>query len=581
MSALREQGSSHGEGPLPADATAPREGLLGGPWRKRSLVLWAVLAGWAAVLWLWPPAYLAFTVDDAFYYLQIARNLAEGHGVTFDRLQPTNGFHPLWLFVTTPFGWLSGDAFPVLVVLTFTLVLVAGGLDLLGRALAPLMPRLELAAGVLLLNPYAFKVLVNGQESALLFFLLCTATALVVVEGQAAPPVEIEGSTEAGDGEDRGSPAGVERPASVGGGQWLTLPLLGAAVALTRLEGLMFGAVLVLLPVLWPASHQASAWRERISRVALGGLAFATPVVAWAAFSALRFGHPLPVSAAVKAEWYGATGARVGSGVVLAALATVAALVAARRFAPGRAVPVLRALLPLFAYAATVAAVHWTVRGTFLVTTIWYLVPFLLLAFVGVAALVAVAEAGPARWRRAAQGALGLAALAHLALGVAAWAHRLDPVSYSSYQAAQRTGVWLRENTEPDAVLAGWDVGILAWHAQRRLMNLEGLVASWEYKQVYLDERRVEELVRWVEPVEYLVQPFWVGWLERAPALRFWGVEVGEWGVVRADCVPFRPALPRATAELRVHLVLEPPGGAAARLADLAPEADLCPQLPE
>jgi hypothetical protein len=40
--------------------------------------------------------------DDAFYYFKIAENIANGHGITFDGVAQTNGFHPLWLFVITP-----------------------------------------------------------------------------------------------------------------------------------------------------------------------------------------------------------------------------------------------------------------------------------------------------------------------------------------------------------------------------------------------------------------------------------------------------------------------------------------------
>jgi 4-amino-4-deoxy-L-arabinose transferase-like glycosyltransferase len=41
--------------------------------------------------------------DDALYYFTIARNLAHGYGISFDALHPTNGMHPLWLFLITPF----------------------------------------------------------------------------------------------------------------------------------------------------------------------------------------------------------------------------------------------------------------------------------------------------------------------------------------------------------------------------------------------------------------------------------------------------------------------------------------------
>jgi len=40
--------------------------------------------------------------DDAFYYFQIASNIASGHNVSFDGETLTNGFHPLWAALLTP-----------------------------------------------------------------------------------------------------------------------------------------------------------------------------------------------------------------------------------------------------------------------------------------------------------------------------------------------------------------------------------------------------------------------------------------------------------------------------------------------
>ena len=42
---------------------------------------------------------LSLVEDDAFYYFKIARNAAHGHWFTFDTINKTNGFHPLWGFV--------------------------------------------------------------------------------------------------------------------------------------------------------------------------------------------------------------------------------------------------------------------------------------------------------------------------------------------------------------------------------------------------------------------------------------------------------------------------------------------------
>lgn len=43
-----------------------------------------------------------FIRDDAYYYFKTAQNIAEGHGVTFDGINPTNGYHPLWMLVCIP-----------------------------------------------------------------------------------------------------------------------------------------------------------------------------------------------------------------------------------------------------------------------------------------------------------------------------------------------------------------------------------------------------------------------------------------------------------------------------------------------
>lgn len=43
-----------------------------------------------------------FTRDDAFYYFKVAQNISEGAGSTFDGINLTNGYHPLWLLICVP-----------------------------------------------------------------------------------------------------------------------------------------------------------------------------------------------------------------------------------------------------------------------------------------------------------------------------------------------------------------------------------------------------------------------------------------------------------------------------------------------
>jgi hypothetical protein len=48
-----------------------------------------------------------FTRDDAYYYFKVAQNITEGKGSSFDGINPTNGYHPLWLVICIPIFFLA------------------------------------------------------------------------------------------------------------------------------------------------------------------------------------------------------------------------------------------------------------------------------------------------------------------------------------------------------------------------------------------------------------------------------------------------------------------------------------------
>jgi hypothetical protein len=48
-----------------------------------------------------------YNIDDAFYYYKVAQNVIAGHGFTFDGINQTNGFHPLWMVVCLTIFWLG------------------------------------------------------------------------------------------------------------------------------------------------------------------------------------------------------------------------------------------------------------------------------------------------------------------------------------------------------------------------------------------------------------------------------------------------------------------------------------------
>ncbi len=80
------------------------------PWFLRATTLAGILAivRIALVLSLPYDKLVGLFDDDAFYYFGVAHNIAAGHGSTFNGLDPTNGYHPLWLGLLVPVFALTG-----------------------------------------------------------------------------------------------------------------------------------------------------------------------------------------------------------------------------------------------------------------------------------------------------------------------------------------------------------------------------------------------------------------------------------------------------------------------------------------
>ncbi len=64
-----------------------------------------------------------FKRDDAYYYFKVAQNISEGFGSTFDQINLTNGYHPLWMLICIPIFALA--RFDVILPLRVLLVVIA------------------------------------------------------------------------------------------------------------------------------------------------------------------------------------------------------------------------------------------------------------------------------------------------------------------------------------------------------------------------------------------------------------------------------------------------------------------------
>ena len=282
-----------GRAPTPSpgsDGLAPRLGISGrklaGEW-PLILFLCALLGGSAVYLRqflgnldLVNLLYLNF--DDAFYYCQIARNLAAGEFSTFDGgTTRTNGYHPLWLLLITPFYWIFDPETALYGIKAFEFALVSGavGLIVLAGRLACL-PWILLFATLPLLARH--RALVSGMEASAALFTLGLLFVGLSCFGR-----------------------------NPGRWKW-ALAAIAFALPWARLEyaAISLAATAALCFGPWPERPEPRAnprWTPLGSAARLQAcvplLGAVAGILAYAAYNLLVFGSSVPISGTVKQIW--------------------------------------------------------------------------------------------------------------------------------------------------------------------------------------------------------------------------------------------------------------------------------------
>ncbi len=132
-----------------------------------------------------------YTTDDSFYYYKVAQNIVEGHGSTFDGVNLSNGYHPLWMLICVPvFALARFDLILPLRILALISILVTAGTSvtlfrLLSRYVRPPIAFLAGAAWALL--PQIARVASQqGMESGINAFFV-----ILLIERAAALRAEV------------------------------------------------------------------------------------------------------------------------------------------------------------------------------------------------------------------------------------------------------------------------------------------------------------------------------------------------------------------------------------------------------
>ena len=464
--------------------------------------------------------------DDMFYYLSIARSIAEGRGATVDGENATNGFHPLWLLVLVPLFKATGGGTPfiqaALVALTLFSVLSAWFLYRILRCACGETASL-VAAAVWLCCPYTVLVALSGVEVPLYVLLLGAVSCayLRLKEGR----------------------GGALRA-------WFALGVLAGAAVLARLDGAVLAAV-IATDMLAGSGGRGVPVGQRAARAAAFGAACALAVLPWLAWSYARTGFLFQASwKAIHHQQhvvFWAQNAHASWGAY--AVSWLSNVLSNLEVAFGT-ITVICGLSPRAGLAGIVlcgilvaaAAVknppffrEWLRRCADLVFLFCYgLLMFLLycaylwysqdwyyysIVFAACAALGCVLDlmdrvflsGFPRPARAAVWGTVAVCCAGFFTLKTAAWRERgLRGWQLDAYRATQ----WAAVNLPRDARIGSFNSGIAAWFCPQKVINLDGVVNGAAYRAVVAG--KIFDYVRDER----------IGWLIESPlSLRFRAVQ--------------------------------------------------------
>lgn len=397
--------------------------------------------------------------DDAFYYFKIAKNITSGIGCTFDGIAPTNGFHPLWmLYVLLVYGISGGGLLPPLIV-----ILVTGGLlacaalfllhGLVDRYAAPGFGVIAVAVALL---PVLLTAMINGLETGLQIFLVLLFVYRCYRDDLLDPSV-------------------AGRRAFIAG-LFLGVIMLGRLDTVFLVIAVLF---LTLMSSLLRLVDVGTMMRRAIA-VSAGFALVTAPYLAW---NRIVFGDFMPLSGKVKSTFPALRsplrlmsdmriGAMMIAAVVVLILFTTSIRIVRKRD-PGRLLssPLsLMALASILHFAYIFLFMDWGVYW-------WHFTLYgLTIALTLPDAIRLIHEYRPR---------LGLAAGAAVILVTLTASIYLKinevRIKKRQHEGWMQAALWIRENSEPDAVIALLDAGLFGYFSQRNVINLDGKANGREF----------------------------------------------------------------------------------------------------
>lgn len=434
--------------------------------------------------------------DDSFYYFDIARTIVQGFGSSADGVNPTNGYHPLWLLAILPLFQLftTGSAYdiaPIQAILVLSAFINLGiGIviyRIIGRYTESAWVK-SAAIGFWFFNPFVLYQMLNGLETAL--SILCTALLFL---------------------------AGIRYAEAPSNRRLVEVGIIGGLMMLARLDTVFYFIGFLTYLV------YRNGVRASIRPVLISGIAASLVVAPWLLWNAMNFGTIMTSSSVASTmvnhqlivqdhgpSWFQTFKAAVymsdrearavapftGIPVVLFVLAGLC--LGWFLFGRGRALfDSLTRNIPVELFIASGfvlmfianASIRWTARP-------WYFIAINLFIAIWLGwFLEKLRREGYLRPLVAI-----LCSLFAVYLFYVAWSKGLENIAAAQKQMLETTQ-WMNENLPEDAVIGAFNSGIQSYFSTHRVVNLDGLVNNEALEA--LKRRDVWSYMR-DEGIEYL-----------------------------------------------------------------------------
>lgn len=424
-------------------------------------------------VWQPIPKLLNYAADDAFYYLQIARNTAKGMGISFDGISATNGFHPLyWLFLVLLFI-ASPDTLELNTHLALTFCLLTG----LGSAVPLFLSSRKLwgsLAGEItsvswLLCPWVLFILVKGVETGFYMFFASWSVYLYILYKNHGV---VENSTLYA----------------------LTTGLLLGFTFLARSDGIFLVAAIALDQILiWNGKNKFTidtlTMKKLVDWLWMAG-SFTIVLLPWLLWNYKNFKSVIQVSGQA-VYWHNSYNLNGNASLIIIICAIIMLIRiifltntfiltstiggifigGKKRFDKQEIKPVLF----LFYYAFFLFSFYgWYLKHF----QIWYFAPFLLIFAILLGSryhrLCKKQENFVCRYWLPRKIAV-ISLLIGLGIGIGLWTS-LPWGYYPAQPAGYKIAKWLLNNTHPNERIGAWNSGIIGYFSDRHVINLDGVV---------------------------------------------------------------------------------------------------------